>query len=232
MKKILSDDDLSNRYKNLKKYYLSLPYNIKKVKISEKIYKLYAVFFYFISFLKRVRVIGKDKVPNENGIIFVCNHIGSLDQFYIPRLLGLRPLHYLVKEKVKSWFIRWNLIYKSSGVIIVNQESIESWLNAKYEIIKLLLHKKDVFIFPEGTRRGENNIGEFSTGVAQIAQEAEAKIFTLAIKNSHKFFSKKPIVCAGSLIEISQREDLKEATEKIKSEVLKAYKNIAESELK
>jgi 1-acyl-sn-glycerol-3-phosphate acyltransferase len=233
-KQSMTDEELGQYYDNLRQYYFCLPFDKEKVKKSSKKYRQFSMFCNLFSIAKRAKYLNKELLLNERGLIFVSNHIGSYDQFYIDRLLRQHKYspHYLVKEKVKCFFIRWNLIYKHVGVIVVNQESIKSWQSAKEEIIKYLLNGRSVFIFPEGTRRGENNIGDFSSSVAQIAQESGVKIVTMAIKNSEKLFYRNPIVCCGKTIEVGVREDIKVATERIKSAVLNAYSEIMKYENK
>jgi 1-acyl-sn-glycerol-3-phosphate acyltransferase len=131
-----------------------------------------------------------------------------------------------VKDKVIKWLVRWHLIYKPTGVAVVELDNFKSWNNAKSKLIQYLLNGSKVFIFAEGSRQGENNIGEFNAGIAQVAQEAGVSIGTLAIKNTVSLFSKKPVICAGETFTIDPREDLKEATARIKSGVLSAYNEI------
>ena len=224
--------EIEEYYNDLRRYYLSLPFNWKKVKTEERHYRSFSFLFNIFAVMRRTVVLNREELTDENGVIFVSNHIGSYDQFYIARLLKKKRLipHYLVKEKVISFFFRWNFIYKHTGVVVVNQKSIKSWQDAKQELAKYLLHKRNVFIFPEGTRRGEENIGDFSSSVAQLAQETGAKVVTMAIKNSAKLFQKRPIICAGQTVEVGATEDIRTATERIKTAVLGAYSEIEKYE--
>jgi hypothetical protein len=139
-------------------------------------------------------------------------------------------LHYLVKKKTTTWLVRWNLIYKPTGVVVIDQENIAGWQQAKTKLIQYLLYGGSVFVFAEGSRRGEDNMGEFSTGVAQIAQESGCCVCTLAMKNTYSLFSKNPVVCAGETFSVGQREDIREATKRIRAGVIEAYNEILEYE--
>ena len=139
--------------------------------------------FYPVEQFQKTKVLHEELLPpQEEGVIFVSNHIGSYDQFFIAAALGLRPVHYLVNQKVTTWPVRWNFIYKPSGAVVVNQQSLRSWKNAKAQLVQLLLHGHDVFIFPEGTRRGADNLGEFHSGIAQVVRESGSRVVTLAVK--------------------------------------------------
>jgi len=231
---LASDSELDSFYNALHSYYLSLPYDRTKVALEEINYRDIARLSLLFAQLKGTTVLNGDRLTKQNRMIYTANHIGSFDQFYIPKLLGCTPLHYLVKKKTTTWLVRWNLIYKPTGVVVVNQEEIASWQQAKAKLIQYLLHGGNVFIFAEGSRRGEDNIGEFSNGVAQIAQESGCAVSTLAIKNTYRLSSKNPIVCAGETFSVGRRDDIREATKQIRAGVVNAYNEILdyESELK
>ena len=231
-KLLITDEELDAFYTLLRKYYhLSHPYDRKKVASEEACYRAIARLSHLFANLKRATVLNEDRVIPRQSTIYTSNHIGSFDQFYIAKALGYTtPLHYLVKQKVTRWPIRWNLIYKPTGVVVVDTASISSWKQAKAKLIQYLLNGGNVFIFAEGSRRGENNAGEFSSGVAQIAQDAGCNVCTLALKNTVSLFSKNPIICVGDILSIDTRKDIKVATEQIKSSVMKAYQEILEYE--
>jgi 1-acyl-sn-glycerol-3-phosphate acyltransferase len=222
----VSNDELKAFYRNLREYYLNLPYDRMKVALEEISYRDITKFTRAFARIKQTTVLHKERIEGIHSTIYTANHIGSFDQFYVSLALGNIPLHYLVKKKVTTWPLRWNIIYKPTGAVVVDQESITSWQQAKAKLIQYLLHRGNVFIFAEGSRRGENNMGEFSSGVAQIAQEAGVNVCTLALKNTFKLSSKKPIVCVGETFSVSPREDLKEATRRVKSGVVNAYNKI------
>jgi 1-acyl-sn-glycerol-3-phosphate acyltransferase len=221
-----SDDELTAFYNELRKYHLRLSYDREKVAREERGYGRNTMFSRLFARLKRTTVLHTERIPNHQSVIYTANHIGSFDQFYISLALKKIPLHYLVKEKVTTWPIRWNVVYKPTGVVVVDPESMTSWQQAKAKLVQYLLNGSNVFIFAEGSRRGENNIGNFSSGVAQIAQETGNNVCTLAMKNTLGLFSPRPIVCVGDSFSVSPRESLKEATIRIKSGVVNAYNEI------
>ena len=231
-KQLMSDEELDSFYEKLREYYLDLPYDRTKVALEELNYRDISKPFRFFANFKKTVVLNANRIKTKQPTIYTSNHIGSYDQFYITKLLVNTPLHYLVKTKVTNWLVRWNLVYKPTGVVVVDTNSISSWQQAKARLIQYLLHGGNVFIFAEGSRRGEDNIGEFSSGVAQIAQESGVNVCTMALKNTYKLFSKKPIICAGELITVGPREDIKIATDRIKASVISAYNEIVEYERK
>ena len=229
-KAVASDKELEVYYMKLRDYYSNLPFDKVQVAREQNYYQKVARITRFFARLKGTKILHKERIHDNPAMIYTANHIGSYDQFYISSVLAQSPLHYLVKDKVTTWPIRWNLIYKPTGVVVVEAGNLKSWNQAKAKLIQYLLHGNKVFIFAEGSRRGEDNMGDFNPGIVQVAQEAGVKIGTLAMKNTSRLFSRKPIICAGETISISPRENLKVATEQIKSSVVRAYKEILEYE--
>jgi len=231
-KQIISDDELANFYISLQEFYRELTYDAVQVQKEEIYYKKVAYLSRLFSKLKGLEILHSERIENSPAMIYTSNHIGSYDQFYISSILGQCPLHYLVKDKVTKWLVRWNLIYKPTGVVVVEIDNFRSWSKAKSKPIQYLLNGSKVFIFAEGSRRGESNMGDFNPGIAQVAQEAGVSVGTLAMKNTSGLFSGKPVICVGETFAISPRENLKEATQRIKSGVLNAYDEILQHENK
>jgi len=229
-KQSATDEEIETFYSTLREYYLNLPYDRTKVALEELNYRDIARISAFIATLKRTKVLNKERIISQKSAIYTSNHIGSYDQFYIPKLLKKIPLHYLVKDKVTKWPVRWNLVYKPTGVVVVDTTNLSSWLKAKTVLTQYLLHGGSVFMFAEGSRRGEDNMGDFNPGIAQIAQDTGRSVCTLAIKNTVSIFSRKPIICAGEVFTVDPREDIRIATERIKNGVYSAYNEILEYE--
>lgn len=225
-KRLSSDEALERLYKSLRDQYLKLQFDPILVKKQEYYYKILAQGCRIFAKLKGIKILHKERIADNKPLIFTSNHIGSYDQFFIPALLGTTPIHYLVKKKVTTWPVRWNLLYKPTGAIVVDLDSMSSWKQAKARIAQYVLYGKRVFIFAEGSRRGEKNIGEFSAGVSQIAQETGAEVGTLAIKNCASLRSRNPIICMGDTLSVGPRENLKLATERIRQCVINAYNDI------
>ena len=226
-----SDEELVHYYQQVTDYYINLPFDKAENAKQERYYQMVAGFSRILNALKKTKVIYSSDLPKQQGLIYVSNHIGSYDQFLLASALGNRPLHYLVKDKVTTWPIRWNLIYKPTGVVIVDQKSISSWKHAKEQLVQYLYQGYNVFIFPEGTRRGEDNLGEFSAGIAQVVQESGKSIVTMAIKNSSRLFSRKaPIVCVGKTLSFEPRDGIRFITKKLQDTVYANYEKIVDYE--
>lgn len=225
---LISEEELEMYCQAVRSYYLDLPFHKEQVEKGENYYQWMARFFAPLNVFKRTMVLHVGNLPSrEAGAIFVSNHIGSYDQFFLAAAFGLRPVHYLVNQKVTTWPIRWNLIYRPSGAVVVNQQSLQSWKNAMTELVQLLLHGHDILIFPEGTRRGADNLGEFHAGIAQVVQESGSAVVPLAIRNTARLRSfKQPIVCIGKTLLFTPRDNVRAIKQCIQNAVYENYRTI------
>lgn len=233
-----SDEELTGKYDQFKKAVLDLPYDENLVKEQEKYYLKMAKFSLMYDKLRRTTVINEDKKPEVKSNLAISNHIGSLDQFDLTKAFGYEPYHYFIKPKVMTWPFRWNVIYKPTGVVICDPDNLKSWISTMYQAGQLMLHGKKVFMFPEMGRRGPNNMGDFASGVAQLAQYFNEPVDIYAIKNTELLipldknegslipFVRKPIVAYGDTITVGSRENLKDATMRIQQSVRDAYADI------
>jgi acyl-[acyl-carrier-protein]-phospholipid O-acyltransferase / long-chain-fatty-acid--[acyl-carrier-protein] ligase len=128
----------------------------------------------------RIRVEGRDNIPEKGGALFVCNHVSFVDG---PLLMAAtdRKIHFIMdKSYYKLWWIKpfgeiLGLIPIASN--LGPRELIES-LRAAGEMIR---SGEVVCIFAEGqiTRTGELN--EFHRGFERIMKNTDAPIAPIAL---------------------------------------------------
>lgn len=205
-------------YKNLKEYYSSLPFDDEKFSKEEKNYsKLSKMALPIYDAFAKPEVFNRDLVPNENGIMFVANHNNYYDQFPIISAIGdHRPIHFLTATKMLN--MKRGTLYLKTGAISIDREDADDRKYAKEQIIKLLSHDKNVFIFPEGrTNRGEDFLLPFHLGAAAIAKDCGCKIIPLAV-NYGKGLNDS-YVRFGKPITVSPTDDVVEITENLKNTI-------------
>jgi len=229
-KKRKSDEELAQLYGQVIQYYQTLPFDEEKAAKEDRFYRRLVGPNRVIMTLKRTKVLRQDLLSGNASGIYVANHIGSFDQFYIGKVLT-GPTRYLVNEKIPTWPIRWRLLYKPSGVVVVNQHSLSSWRQAKATLNQYVMHGRNTFIFPEGHRMGPDNIGDFNPGVVDHAQETGCDIVTLAIKNTERLFMMRPpVICVGETVKIGKRDDIRDKAQEVKEAVLEAFDHILKYE--
>lgn len=144
------------------------------------------------SLLYRVKITGRENMP-ENGALILCsNHNGEMDMFFIGYRIK-RLVHYMAKEElfrnpVFDRFFRW------LGAFPVKRGKAD--VEAIKTSLRLLKQNEVLGIFPEGTRMKKKtaNSVRVKPGIALIAQKSGAPIIPVAVSGSYKPFSKIKIV--------------------------------------
>lgn len=213
----LSIEDRKKYYESLRDYYKNLPYDKDNYEKTEKNYSKLSKFGLPIyNMIYPPTVIGRENLPDEDGLLFVANHNNYYDQFPIISAIGdHRPIHFLTATKMLN--MKRGSIYLKTGALSIDRENSLDRHFAKDEVIKVLSHKGNVFIFPEGkTNRTGEFLQEFHVGAASIAQKCGCKIVPIAVSSDYNRETKEPIVRFGKPFKIGIDEDVVEATKKIK----------------
>ena len=122
--------------------------------------------------------IGREHVPQDGPVIFVCNHRSFIDPFIIG-LCSRRPVYYVAKEelftnRLLGWFISSSLARSRSAAARPTRDMIET--------AKAILKRGDpVLIFPEGTRTRPGALGKPKRGVGRLALETGATVVPVAM---------------------------------------------------
>lgn len=167
---------------------------------------IYAVLF-------PLKIIGKENVPEEGGVLLCANHISLLDPMTIGIKLN-RQVKYMAKaELFKVPVLGW-LINKLGAFPVkrggVSKESIKTALNT--------LRSGNVMgIFPEGTRNSDSGVAK--KGAASFALRSGAAVVPAAIIGTYKPFRRMTVIY-GAPIDLSSfagagSESLEEVTDVI-----------------
>ncbi|KHL94345.1 acyl-phosphate glycerol 3-phosphate acyltransferase [Paenibacillus sp. IHB B 3415] len=154
-------------------------------------------FIYAILF--PLKIVGRENVPKEGGVLLCANHISLLD----PMTIGIklkRQVKYMAKAElftvpVLGWLIKQLGAFpvKRGGV---SKESIKTALNT-------LRGGNVMGIFPEGTRNSDS--GAAKKGAASFALRSGAAVVPAAIIGSYKPFRRMTVVY-GAPIDLSSFE--------------------------
>lgn len=168
----------------------------------------------FFKLFFRVKVIGKENIPDNIGVLLCSNHIHTLD----PPLVGSfihRPTRFMAKAELFEVPLLKRLIPKLGAFPIRRGMSDRQALRTG---LKLLAEKEMVGVFPEGTRSKTGQLGKGLTGVGFFALRSDAAVVPCAIIGSYKIFS-EIIIAYGKPIKMEELREKKasadEATEKI-----------------
>lgn len=130
----------------------------------------------FVSYF-RLRVFSKEKVPLQEGLLFVCNHQSYLDPILCT--VGIeREFHYLARDSLfRNTFFSW-LIRSLNAFPLGKERGLEA---AQVSGYRLLIEGKAFVIFPEGTRTRTGQLQRFRHGAAHFAKNARVPVVPVYI---------------------------------------------------
>lgn len=171
----------------------------------------------------RIKVYGKENIPDNKDVIVCANHWSNLDPIFLSISLPIK-FHYMAKKELFEIPVLKGILSKA-GAFPVNREGND--LKALRHAISLIKDGNTLGIFPEGTRVKEVDRENMHEGVGFIALKSKADILPIEILTSYRLFSR---------VEIHVKEPLKivnysglknkEAMNKISDDVFnKIYEN-------
>lgn len=151
--------------------------------------RFYQVFFRLVRFLapshkweiaKEVRAI--------RSAVIVCNHISYLDPLL---LIALFERHRTI---VKTRFFKmpiWGWIIRKSGYFpAAGEDRFTGMMLEQMESMACFLHDGgNLFVFPEGTRSRDGQLGALNRGALKIARLCKAPVYVLRLSNTDKLFA-------------------------------------------
>lgn len=162
---------------------------IKKLKESMGAIIVKPILLFFFKIYFRLSIKGKNKLKDEPSI-FIANHESFVDApiltLAIPNVILKKTYFYALEKYFKSSFMKF--IGKHANVITVNID--KDIKNSIEEISNVLKQKKNIFIFPEGSRTKDGKISEFKKVFAIIAKELNVKIQCIGIDGAYEAYSR------------------------------------------
>jgi 1-acyl-sn-glycerol-3-phosphate acyltransferase len=135
----------------------------------------------------RTRIVGRDRVPRDGGLLVVCNHISFAD----PPLLGAampRPVEFMTMAEMfrKPWMAR---LIRTIGCFPVDRARVDH--SAVREAVRRLRAARCLAIFPEGgIRLAEKSVlgGDpaFKPGAGSIALLGHAAVLPVIVRDTRK----------------------------------------------
>ena len=136
------------------------------------------------------RVIGKENLPTEGGVLLCTNHIHNFD----PIVVGItapRPIHFMAKEELFTVPILGKIMP------LINAFPVKRGLSDRGALRKglgILKEGNVLGLFPEGTRSKTGELGEGLAGAGFFALRSNAHIVPCAIIGPYKPFKRLKVV--------------------------------------
>src|SRR5690242_21662407 len=157
--------------------------------------------------LYRLRVQGRENVPESGGFVLACNHLSNFDPW--PLGMPLWPKHWLrFMAKAELYWWPATLILNAAGAFPVHRGRAD--VEAVHTAVRLAQEGNVVVMFPEGTRRKKGLVKKHHararSGAARIALDAGVPLVPAAVAGTDRLLALGPLrVAFGTPIEL---EDL------------------------
>jgi 1-acyl-sn-glycerol-3-phosphate acyltransferase len=137
--------------------------------------------------LYRLRVRGRENLPEAGGYVLACNHVSSFDPW--PLAMPLWPRRYLrFMAKSELYWFPLTLVLRNVGAFPVHRGQHDTV--AMETAVALAREGHVVAMFPEGTRRTKGLVKRHEarprSGAARIALEAGVPLVPAAVKGTDK----------------------------------------------
>ncbi len=130
--------------------------------------------------LYRIRVYGRENVPTQGPVLFVCNHVSYLDAVLV-FLAQRRPVHFMVWTPYTQMF-GLRLLFKLARVIpIDNTAGPRAILRALRMAGEVLEQGKTVCIFAEGGITRTGLLLPFQRGLEQILKRRPVPVVPVCL---------------------------------------------------
>lgn len=143
--------------------------------------------FVFCKVYFRITFTYDPSIDWNGHYLVVSNHASFLD----PPLLGVgmkKGTHFLAKRELRKMPLVGKMIFSTYGGVPVKRGTGD--IQALKSVISLLKNKKNVVIFPEGTRTLDGNFRKPRAGIGMVAYHARPAILPVYIHNSFEAMPK------------------------------------------
>ena len=150
---------------------------------------LVEVFLYYLGpMVYRLRLEGRENVPETGPLIYVCNHQSHFDPPLVGVLVADRPCAFLARASLFKfrpfgWFIR-----TLNAIPLHRGQSSGGALRAA---VAELEAGRCVLLFPEGTRTHDGAIGRFKPGFTFLAKRTGAMVVPVAVEGAREVWPRQ-----------------------------------------
>ena len=139
------------------------------------------------------KVYGEDNLPKEDGFLLYGNHQGFFDAVALIAACK-RPIAAVFKKELSNIPFCKQVIACTKSYSM-DREDVRQSMEVIMQVSKDVVNeKKNIVIFPEGTRsKNGNKMGEFHAGSFKSAQKAKCPIVPFVFINSSRVLEDKGI---------------------------------------
>ncbi len=127
----------------------------------------------------RVRIEGREHVPERGPVILAANHRSFLDSIFIPLVVHRRVTFVAKAEYFDDPKTAW--FFRGVGQIPIRREGGSASERALAAATDVLRKGKVFAIYPEGTRTRDGLLHRGHTGIARLALQNDVKIVPIGL---------------------------------------------------
>ena len=129
----------------------------------------------------RLTLVGHERVPEQGGVVVVCNHVSFVDFLIIAGSIR-RPVRFVMDYRIAAAPVV-SLIFKQGKTIPIapERENRELMEHAFARIAEELRAGEVVCIFPEGKLTANGEMNPFRPGIERIIAETPVPVVPMAL---------------------------------------------------
>jgi 1-acyl-sn-glycerol-3-phosphate acyltransferase len=136
----------------------------------------------------RVTIVGQQNLPTGRSFVLVANHASHLDTLCLLSALPIRWLHRAFPAVAKDYFCV-SALRAFLAKVVVNALPFDRHF-AAWQSLSVCAHLLEqpgniLIFFPEGTRLGNSEPGEFKPGVALLAAGRDVPVVPCHLAGTH-----------------------------------------------
>ncbi len=136
----------------------------------------------------RVTVIGQDKIPTDQPVLYVANHRSYFDILVgYTNVIGLCGF---ISKKEMDKFPILNLWMRKLYCLFLDRDNLRAGLDTILKAIDQVKHGVSIFICPEGTRSQGDEMLPFKEGGMKISEKTGCPVIPVAILGTDDLFEK------------------------------------------
>lgn len=126
----------------------------------------------------RVKIEGRENVPDSGPVILASNHQSFIDSIFLPLSVRRRVTFVAKAEYFESWKTAW--FFRAVGMIPLKRGGGSASERALAAAREVLDSGGVLGIYPEGTRSPDGRLYRGHTGVARLAAQCGAPVVPVA----------------------------------------------------
>ena len=137
-----------------------------------------------VSFLAKIEIVGRDKLPKKGAFVLAPNHLSELDPEIVARAvwgLGRLP-RFMAKESLFRIPVVGRILRATGMIPVARAASAKASKQAMAQATELVEHERGVIVYPEGTLTRDPDLWPMrgKSGAVRLALAGEIPLIPLA----------------------------------------------------